>query len=375
MKKFLNIIVMVAMTGFFATCDKMEDKHKKWIEDGEKIYAPRIDSLVVYNGIGRGYVKFWLLESPNVKTVDFFWDNDADSLIVPVSPTAGRDSFAVFLPLPEERTYTLYTRTTDNFGNHSLRTLSTVTSYGDIYKSTLANRRIRRVEQDGTTATISWLDANEGLVATEVRYITTTDASMRTIRTLAGDPETVCDDADKDFPYEYRSIYAPVNSIDTCYLEWTEIGDIEVILVPYELEKTGWTITANSEEPSLPASNAIDGITSNIWHNRYSSPAGVLPFVLTVDMQKVVYVHQIKLWRSNNDTKVVEFELSADNVAWTSLGQCLTLPNVSPANTYHERLIEGIDSGYGRYLRLTIPAGVGNNANCNIAEIIVISLK
>jgi hypothetical protein len=58
--------------GAFFSCDGMMDTHQKYLEGGEKIYAPKVDSLVFHNGKGRAQVWFWLLESPNVRSVDIF---------------------------------------------------------------------------------------------------------------------------------------------------------------------------------------------------------------------------------------------------------------------------------------------------------------
>ncbi|MDR0699812.1 MAG: DUF4998 domain-containing protein, partial [Tannerella sp.] len=146
MNKLLKFITVIMIAGALFSCDDMMSVHQEYLEGGEKIYAPKVDSLVFYNGKDRIQLWFWLLEAPNVRSVDIFWNAYADSLIIPVTPSAGLDSMAVYIPLKDERAYTFYVRTTDIFGNHSLSEMGSATSYGAIYLSALTNRGVKSAE-------------------------------------------------------------------------------------------------------------------------------------------------------------------------------------------------------------------------------------
>jgi hypothetical protein len=198
------------------------DVHQQYIEGGEKIYAPKVDSLVFRNGKGRAQVWFWLLESPNVRSVDIFWNSYTDSLIVPVTPSTGLDSMEVYVPLAEERSYTLYIRTTDIFGNHSLSETGSATSYGAIYESTLANRGVRKVIMTDFTTEIQWYGIADDYVCSEVRY-TGVNNEVQIVRALPNETSTPCPNAKAGTAYEHRSLYLPPNSIDTFYMEWTDV--------------------------------------------------------------------------------------------------------------------------------------------------------
>jgi hypothetical protein len=213
---------MVTVTGAFFSCDNMMDVHQEYLEGGEKIYAPKVDSLVFRNGKGRVQLWFWLLEAPNVRSVDIFWNAYADSLIVPVTPSALLDSIEVYIPLKEERTYTFYVRTTDIFGNHSLSEMGSATSYDSIYESALTNRLVKGAfKKSGSVATeVQWYGIADDYIYSEVRY-TDINNRERIVRVLPNESYSYCPEAKTGSTYEHRSLYMPVNSIDTFALEWT----------------------------------------------------------------------------------------------------------------------------------------------------------
>ncbi|MDR2774874.1 MAG: Ig-like domain-containing protein [Tannerella sp.] len=235
MNRLLKFIVIIVGTCF--SCNDMMDVHQKYLEGGEKIYAPKVDSLYFFNGKERVLMQFWLLEAPNVRSVDVLWNNYADSLIVPVTPSAGLDSMAVYIPLPKERAYTLYVRTTDIFGNHSLSEMGSATSYGAIYESALVNRRVKsaetRITDVSSLSTIKWYGIIDDYVCSEIRY-TDVNNMAQTVRVSANEESTtVPDDAKDGSIYEYRTLYMPPNSIDTFHTAWEVLEFTTVESTPF----------------------------------------------------------------------------------------------------------------------------------------------
>jgi hypothetical protein len=336
------------IAGIFFSCDDMMDTHRKYLEGGEKIYAPKVDSLVFHNGKGRAQVWFWLLESPNVRSVDIFWNNYVDSLNVPVTPSTGLDSLMVYIPLTEERSYTIYVRTTDIFGNHSLSEMGSATSYGAIYESTLANRGVKSAETTGSTTEIQWYGIVDGYVCSEVRY-TGLNGEVKIVRALPNETSTSCPDAKAGSAYEHRSLYVPANSIDTFYMEWTPIT---VTLAPVKLDKTGWTVEVSDErvDDGGGKDKIIDGDSDNgYWHSQWGPDIG-LPHWAIIDMKDPVKVARVVTVRQA-DTKTIQYFVgnSPDpNGAWTKIAEgtytsdqrSITLVAESPVT--------------GRYLKLVI---------------------
>jgi hypothetical protein len=237
MNKLLKFAVIITVAGMFFSCDDMMDVHQKYLEGGEKIYAPKVDSLVFYNGKGRVQLWFWLLEAPNVRSVDIFWNSYADSLIVPITPSAGLDSMSVYIPLKDEKAYAFYVRTTDIFGNHSLSQMGSATVYDSIYASTLGNRGVRsasiKITDANVNTEIQWYAAVDDYVYSEIRY-TDVNNKVKTVQVLANDRNTSISDAKGSSTYEYRTLYLPSNSIDTFYIAWEALEFITVESTPFK---------------------------------------------------------------------------------------------------------------------------------------------
>jgi len=199
MNRIHVILVIVLALSCFAACENFMDVHEEWIKDGEIIYAPKIDSLSFIAGRERLEFRHWLYKSPNVRTVNLYWNDGADSLIISVNPSAGLDSVFRIVPNMPERSYTFTVRTTDMFGHKSLFRSGFGTSYGDNYEKSLNDRNIAdfdlkvkevtctRLDEfpHGNNVTVSWvcernvtgiaaklLSAGTGMVRTEYSYKT-----------------------------------------------------------------------------------------------------------------------------------------------------------------------------------------------------------
>jgi hypothetical protein len=145
MKKIGNISFMLATLFFLFACDGMMDFHTKYLESGEIVYLPRPVSVDFLAGRERVLLRIELYNSPNVKTVDIFWNNGQDSIIVPVSSSTGLDTILINIPNLKEGSYTFTAWTTDAYGNHSLPTTGFSGSYGEMYQNSLSNQPVWQI--------------------------------------------------------------------------------------------------------------------------------------------------------------------------------------------------------------------------------------
>ena len=129
MKKLYNGLLFFITFLTLASCEDFMDIHKEFIEGGEVIYAPKPDSVSFIAGKGRILFRCWMYNSPNVKSIDIFWNDGKDSLIIPVKLNAGIDSLESVLSNMPEKSYTFDIKTTDNFGHSSLSTVDFGSSY------------------------------------------------------------------------------------------------------------------------------------------------------------------------------------------------------------------------------------------------------
>jgi hypothetical protein len=355
---------MMILSAFFS-CDDMMDVHQKYIEKGEKIYAPKVDSLCFYNGRRRVLMWLWLLEAPNVRSVDVFWNSDADSLIIPVTPSAGLDSMEVYILLKEEKAYTFYVRTTDIFGNHSLREMASATSYDSIYASILENRGVRAAETAGSTTTIQWYAAVDDYAYSEVRYTDIND-KVQIVRASTTETSTLCPDAKTSSTYEHRSLYIPTNSIDTFYMEWDAIVPV---IAPVKFDKSSWSVIDWSDEQADDGGGVVVLINNNFddfWHSNWRE-GSTLPHWAIIDMGDPKKIVKIDTYRrkNNTNTKSVWYYVSddpdPDAASWTKIAE----------GTYSSGdllTLQVSESVLGRYLKIYLPDS-NNEPHTSVAEI------
>ena len=215
-----NILPLILILFATLSCDDMMDVHEKYIKGGEIIYAPKIDSMIFYPGKDRVLFQFWLKNAPNAKSVDVLWNNKQDSLIIPVTPSIGLDSMALYISGLEEKSYTFEVRVSDMYGHKSLYSTGYASAYGSIFQSILNPRNVRNVLYNSLGGSIYWFGAPVNLIATEIRY-TNVDGDIKVIRTPETESMTSCPDAKPNTAFEYRSLFVPeANAVDTFYLDW-----------------------------------------------------------------------------------------------------------------------------------------------------------
>ncbi|MDR3246887.1 MAG: discoidin domain-containing protein [Prevotellaceae bacterium] len=355
--KNLPVLMMVIMI-CLVSCDDFMDTHKQFVEGGEKVYAPKPGSVSFLPGINRVKFQSWILNSPNVKSVDIFWNSGQDSLIIPVTPSSGLDSVEAILSLPVEKSYTFSVRHTDTYGHHSLSVSGFSTSYGEVYRSALRNRIVREIAITGSNANISWFTAEENLVRSEVHYVDVNDDPI-IVRVSPDELSTVCPSPKTSTTFEYRSLFLPETSaIDTFYLEWEQLFPV------IQFDKTAWSVISCSDEEVSDGGGKdvlIDGILTNYWHSKWTSPVGQLPHWAIIDMVSPQRITKIETYRrpNNTNTKSVQYLVSNDSdpnaQSWLKImegtfvsGNLLTLN--APENNIT-----------GRYLKIFLP-------NSNVAQ-------
>lgn len=365
-----NLLIILALS-FLVSCEDFMDVHEEYIEGGEIIYSPKTDSIAFIAGRERIMFRFWLYNSPNVETVNLYWNNDLDSLIVPVTPSTGLDSTDVVLPGMDEKSYTFNVHTVDKYGHPSLTVTDFGTSYGEIFQSSLTNRRIKSVSITDEGGEIGWYSAAESLVRNEIRY-ETNDGATAVVKMPASANSALCPGAKTGSTFEYRSLYIPEEeAIDTFAVEWTVYETPFPDIFAYN--KSDWTIVSWSDQEVSDGggvASLLDGDLSNYWHSQWSDGGRPLPHWVVIDLTSSKRICRIDSWRrpGNTDAKTAQYFVSdnpdPDAAAWVKIaegvfgsGDKLTFDIPDPAST-----------DKGRYLKLYLPDSNRDN-NTSIAEI------
>lgn len=358
MKNILNTILFISCILGFSSCEDFMDIHKKYTEGGEIIYAPKPDTLFFVAGKERIQFNCHTYNAPNVKSVDVYWNDGLDSLIIPVTLGSGYDSISVILDNMQEKSYTFTVRTTDNFGHKSLYLTNFGASYGASYLATLNNRRIKNVSLSDKGGTINWYSATEGLVRNEIRY--TRKDGTQAIVSMGSNLYTVsCPDVKNGTSFEYRSLYIPEEqAIDTFATAWTTAED--PFPLDYRYETEGWAVLNCSDQTASDGggiTSLIDNNLSTYWHSQWEGGDAPLPHWVVIDIASAKKISKLEVFRraGNKDAKTIQFFVNdnpdAADGGWTKIaegvfanGDGLTLS-----------VPESVNTSKGRYLKIVLP--------------------
>lgn len=206
------------------SCTKMNDYHDKYLRNGEKIYARKVDSVRSVGGDGR--LALHIFNSGNqVDRFLCFWDGKADSISISVADVSQKDGVYILLIGDEqnrlqEKSYVFQLYTIDGSGNRSVATEVIGEVYGDKYKQSLNNRIFKEATYDSEQAILrfEWgLSLNADEVGVQFYYY---DASgkLDSIRMDHTDNLIELDDFSIGKPFYYQTMYKPnLSSLDTFY--------------------------------------------------------------------------------------------------------------------------------------------------------------
>jgi hypothetical protein len=318
----------------FYGCENMNDKHDKYFEDGETIYIGKIDSIKAFSGDERIKFRYWLSD-PRAKTLKVYWSNRKDSITIPVTAHAAKDSFEVVVGNQKaiaENNYTFQWVSWDDYGNHSVVFEKNATVYGSRYKSRLTNKIVSSIELSGNNLTVNWAaPTNSEDTGVEISY---TDVSDNPVKLFISNEDmryeviendgmaknrykSTLENIDFTKGVKYRTLYLPEPSvIDTFYAQSASIEIVQKINIA-----RGKTATSSDNlNASFPASNAVDG--SFIDASRWVSTASGEHW-LEIDLGEEYDIDGFKTWNGsggqfNTPIPKFDFQIWSDG-AWVNL--------------------------------------------------------
>lgn len=385
MKRIIYFIAALVAIGF-AACDDMNDLHQKYLDEGEDIYTGKPDSVKTYAGFNRLKVEWELNADPKITQCCIYWNNRADSLIYPINRAEG-PVYSALLPLAEGK-YNFELLTRDDAGNHSLTEQISGVTYGAEYQATIYNRKYASIDATLTSATINWRNLENSVGST----LTYKNKSGQTKELFVANDvaTTVINDFTFGGEFQWSSLYVPEeDAIDTIPVGTPSVNyfptyvtfskeDWEAFNTEGKYpryDRSTWTIAFFSTEEAAKdgpavAANILDDKPGTFWHSQWDGEGKnpPLPHTIVVDMQQSRKISSLELARrqSNKDLKTIEFEISADNVAWKYVGT-LSFPNAAAPNS---KVLYFPSGEQGRYLKLKVTES-NNSVNASISEIYV----
>jgi hypothetical protein len=379
MKKIFSTLLTGVVLAGLLSCESMMDIHRDYVEDGEIVYMPKPESVEFLAGKGRIVLRIVLYNSPNVKSVDVYWNNGIDSLIYPVTPSTGMDTIEINIPNLEEQSYTFTVWTTDAYRNRSLPITGFSNSYGELFQSSLINQPVWRISLTEEGGEITWAAIVDNLVSAQVRYFDKDDEEQTVISTPTDASTVLCANVKASSKFKYRSLFLPEeNAIDTFYVDWTEHETPfpEMLL----LNKSQFSVLAVSDETASDGGGMhmiIDDNLNTYWHSKWSGGNAPFPHWVVIDLGKPRNIRRIEIYRRMysqfSDTKTVQFAVGDTPVwndpAWKDIGQ-VVFSNIVGENQEILDIPPSVDTD-GRYMRLWLPDNNGRQTYVAISEIYI----
>lgn len=281
------------------SCTKMTDLTDKYLDEGEIIYAAKVDSVGILAGENRLQLNLYV-KSQRIDKVRIYWNNYEDSLDVDIQGKTG--VFPVLLDNMPESGYLFQLVSFDKFGNKSLEYEATGSSYGENYENGLSNRsyitEFTRYDMEGDSMVIYWGGIVRGAIAMELQYTDTSGESVR-MEVPADATTTTLHNLKGNVSYKLRFI-PEVEAIDT----FTTASKSIPVYYERPINKSGWKIvgfSSASASPEWPATNAIDGDINTPWHTEHN-PTAPFPHYFIVDMGETIDISSFEVYRRMDDS-------------------------------------------------------------------------
>jgi len=390
MIKYLPCFFLFLAGACISSCTK-EDDYKEMTKDGEIYYPGKADSVAAHGGNNRIKLQIHLGNDPLVTKVKAFWNNNADSAVLNVTKTTGKDVVDLLINNLSQGTYSfdVYTYTAENAKSIVKKVTGMV--YGDNYLKVLSNRTIKTIgySLDGSNLVIDWNTALDGEKSIELKY-TDEAGVIQTMIVPGGALKTELSGYKSDTKLTYRSVFLPEpEAIDEFSVDYNEVG---IPVFERELNKSKFS------QYILPTDvrDAWGWLMPYLWNENYNTPGFAttdgIPQWFTFDMGESVSISRFRTWQASDRLyraeNVKKFEIWGSNnptsdgswTAWTKLADC---QSVKPSGLPLGEMTEG-DAAYARageefslpsgtpkvrYIRLKILETWGNGSFITMGEL------
>ncbi|MFD2599447.1 DUF4998 domain-containing protein [Sphingobacterium corticis] len=340
----IMLLCMIASNSLFMRCTPADHFYSEYLENGERIYPGRPDSIEFRTGNNRAAIRAKISPDSRVVKMRVSWGRD-NEIEIPILREEIAEYKQVIIPNVPEGSYTFEIRTYDQEGNQSMRSEIFGRVYGQTYIANLNNRIINNLEVlANNQVRLNWF--------VESRDTTQLGANI-TYPTLSGDStkifvpseinQILLPDIDLSGTLTYQTLYKPSSlAIDTFYTQSVTVRSRE--LLPPDREEyaqSNWSINSfSSQEPNnnRAAVNLLDGRDDTFWIARFSSPATNYPnHWVVIDMGATLEVSGFMFAQKNGDRKIKEMEVyvSNDNKTW-ELAALANLRNVDRTKQYFD---------------------------------------
>ena len=355
MRKYaIHCLVCVIAALLLAACSKMDKTFKDYVVPGGVTYTGKVTNVQVFSGRERIKLAWIRGTDPNVTKAIIYWNNNADSAVVPIKQGTPQDTISVLIDKLKEGTYNFSIYTADDFGHRSIRVDAQGRSCGAGYQSSLLIRPLATSTPIAKDALLSFMAADTSSV-TEVNY-TDENNKAQTVYLSHKQDKIQLLNVKPGSAYTFRSVFLPSKpALDSFYT------DFATGVIPANLA-IGKTITASSEVAGSIAANLIDRDLTSFWAPTAADRTDDKKVSVTIDLKTAQTFNQVKqYWRKGSEF-IASYKIqgSDNGTTWKDLFSKTTGPGSTEDVTFQ--------AATNRYVRIEFTIGT-TDGEVNINEI------
>ena len=225
MKKFtlISFKICTILFGFLflAACDS-DDTLTVMPQDDS---VAQLKTFSIKPGENRVKIEGTVPAGADIEEVVVYWNDRANSLRIPISPSNEEQQFSEYIPNLEERVYTFEMQTSDGSGSGSAIVTGASEVYGASYRNTLLNRPVSNstLAQSKLDIQFDGMDFSTGPIGIELSYENTSGELQNVFFPISQD-RVILNDYKRNTNYKYRTVFVPSPlAVDTFYIDYNSI--------------------------------------------------------------------------------------------------------------------------------------------------------
>lgn len=291
--KYIYLAGCLSLFSVLCSCTKMNDTQEKYLDWGEKIYAAKIDSAVVFSGINRQMIHIYY-SSPRIASGKIVYNLNQDTVDFAI-PEDGTGHFVLEIKDLEETEYNYLIYTYDKQGNSSLPIEATGKVYGDLYKKYLVAKKLEGIDSVGGfyIRTKGATDA----VGIRVAYTNLDGKKQLRLLPVVSNQSAGLTDALPGSEFSFTTVYCPdATAVDSVDVE----SGAGVFPDAYRTGMQVFDSPSNADEPygDWKGANLYDGNYNTGWH---TGNDGVWPHSISLELNASFTVHRFKIFQRTGD--------------------------------------------------------------------------
>jgi len=187
MKYYTRTLLIVLLLCNAFSCSRKPTDFRAFLNGSEKTYPGAVSAVAISPGNLRVKLSWHPSPDPSVARYVVYWNNYADSLVIPATKHTPSDTVGCLISNLQEYNYTFFINSYDNAGNKSITTeLDNVRIYGSIYQNYLHNRPANQdtpfvIGSNNTDVTINFRRPDSINITTVIKYTDNTGAQQTQI--------------------------------------------------------------------------------------------------------------------------------------------------------------------------------------------------